>query len=426
MARAALGPHDVADLTLAPEGELRIDWAAGQMAVLAQIRTRFAAERPLEGIRVAACLHVTAETANLVRTLSAGGATVALCSANPLSAQDDVAAALVVADGVEVRARRGEELDTYVEHVLALLGPSDGPGPQITLDDGADLLATAHARGGAVLDGLIGGTEETTTGLVRLRRLQEEGTLRCPVLAVNEARTERALNDRHGTGQSALDGIVRASNVLLAGNTIVVVGYGWAGLGVAERARGAGAAVIVCEIDPLRALEARMAGYEVMPALEAAERGDIFITVSGSRRVLRGEHFERMKDGALLANAGHFDVEVDLGELSALATGGHRAVRPLVEEYRLADGRRINLLAHGRVVNLAAAEGHPAAVMDVSFALQALSVEQLVVDRGRLAPGVHAVSADVDREVGRLKLASLGVRIDQPTPEQQDYRQSWT
>ncbi|HTU98235.1 MAG TPA: adenosylhomocysteinase [Solirubrobacteraceae bacterium] len=428
MAQTALPPHDVADLTLASDGELRIDWAAGQMPVLAQIRTRFAAARPLEGIRVAACLHVTAETANLVRTLSAGGATVALCSANPLSAQDDVAAALVVQDGVEVRARRGEDVDAYVEHVLALLGPSDGPGvggPNITLDDGADLLATAHARGGAVLDGLIGGTEETTTGLVRLRRLQEEGTLRCPVLAVNEARTERALNDRHGTGQSALDGIVRASNVLLAGNTVVVIGYGWAGLGVAERARGAGAAVIVCEIDPLRALEARMAGYEVMPALEAAERGDIFITVTGSRRVLRGEHFERMKDGALLANAGHFDVELDLSELAALATGGHRAVRPLVEEYRLGDGRRINLLAHGRVVNLAAAEGHPAAVMDVSFALQALSVEQLVVHRGQLAPGVHAVSADVDREVGRLKLAALGVRIDQPTPEQQDYRQSW-
>jgi adenosylhomocysteinase len=428
MARTAVAPHDVADLALAPDGELRIDWAAGQMPVLAQIRARFAAERPLEGIRVAACLHVTAETANLVRTLNAGGATVALCSANPLSTQDDVAAALVLEDGVEVRARRGEDVDTYVAHVLALLATtgSDPPGPQITLDDGADLLVTAHARGGAVLDGLIGGTEETTTGLVRLRRLQQEGTLRCPVLAVNEARTERALNDRHGTGQSALDGIVRASNVLLAGNTIVVIGYGWAGLGVAERARGAGAAVIVCEIDPLRALEARMAGYQVMPALEAAERGDVFITVTGSRRVLHGEHFSRMKDGALLANAGHFDVELDLGELTALATGGHRAVRPLVEEYRLADGRRLNLLAHGRVVNLAAAEGHPAAVMDVSFALQALSVEQLVVHRGDLPPGVHSVPRAVDYEVGRLKLAALGVQIDEPTAEQQDYRQSWT
>jgi len=427
MARTAAPPHDVADLALAPDGELRIDWAAGQMPVLAQIRSRFAAERPLEGIRVAACLHVTAETANLVRTLSAGGASVALCSANPLSTQDDVAAALVAGDGVEVRARRGEDVDTYVEHVLALLGGSgsEGPGPQITLDDGADLLITAHARGGEVLNGLIGGTEETTTGLVRLRRLQDEGTLRCPVLAVNEARTERALNDRHGTGQSALDGIIRASNVLLAGNTVVVIGYGWAGLGVAERARGAGAAVIVCEVDPLRALEARMAGYEVMPALQAAERGDVFITVTGSRRVLRREHFERMKDGAVLANAGHFDVELDLAELGELATGGQRAVRPLVQEYRLADGRRINLLAHGRVVNLAAAEGHPAAVMDVSFALQALGVEQLVARRGELGPGVHPVPSAVDREVGRLKLAALGVEIDEPTAEQQDYRQSW-
>jgi len=421
MARTALPPHDVADLALAPEGEARIDWAAGQMPVLAQIRARFASQRPLDGIHIAACLHVTAETANLVRALRAGGASVALCSANPLSTQDDVAAALVLSDGVEVRALRGESLDTYVEHVLALLAGT----PQITIDDGADLLVTAHARGGEALDALIGGTEETTTGLVRLRRLEEEGTLRCPVLAVNEARTERALNDRHGTGQSALDGIVRASNVLLAGHTIVVLGYGWAGQGVAERARGAGAAVIVCEVDPLRALEARMAGYEVMTSLQAAERGDIFITVTGSRRVLRGEHFERMKDGALLANAGHFDVELDLEELASLATGGHRAVRPLVEQYVLGDGRRLNLLAHGRVVNLAAAEGHPAAVMDVSFALQALSVEELVRRRGELAPGVQPVTAAIDREVGRLKLAALGVEIDEPTAEQEDYRQSW-
>ena len=421
MARAAVPPHDVADLSLAGDGEDRITWAAGQMPVLAQIRERFESEQPLAAIRIAACLHVTAETANLVRTLRAGGASVALCSANPLSTQDDVAAALVLEDGVEVRALRGEDLDTYVAHVLALLDGS----PQITLDDGADLLVTAHQQD-EVLEHLIGGTEETTTGLVRLRRLEEEGTLRCPVLAVNEARTERALNDRHGTGQSALDGIVRASNVLLAGNTVVVVGYGWAGQGVAERARGAGAAVIVCEVDPLRALEARMAGYEVMTARQAAERGDIFITVTGSRRVLRAEHFERMKDGALLANAGHFDVEFDLEALTGLATGGVRAVRPLVEQYVLGNGRRLNLLAHGRVVNLAAAEGHPAAVMDVSFALQALSVEDLVRRRGELAPGVHAVTGAIDREVGRLKLAALGVEIDEPTAEQEDYRQSWT
>jgi adenosylhomocysteinase len=425
MARATVPPRDVADLGLAPGGETRIAWAAGQMPVLAQIRARFADERPLEGLRIAACLHVTAETANLVRTLRAGGATLALCAANPLSTQDDVAAALVLEDRVEVRALRGEDLDTYVEHVLALLERGEG-GPDITLDDGADLLVTAHARGGKVLEGLIGGTEETTTGLVRLRRLEEEGTLRCPVLAVNEARTERALNDRHGTGQSALDGIIRASNVLLAGNTVVVLGYGWAGQGVAERARGAGAAVVVCEVEPLRALEARMAGYDVMTSLEAAERGDIFITVTGSRRVLRGEHFERMKDGALLANAGHFDVELDLEALTGMATGGVRTVRPLVEQYTLADGRRLNLLAGGRVVNLAAAEGHPAAVMDVSFALQALSVEELVRRRGELAPGVHPVTAAIDREVGRLKLAALGVQIDEPTAEQEDYRQSWT
>ncbi|HEX5192708.1 MAG TPA: adenosylhomocysteinase [Solirubrobacteraceae bacterium] len=421
MAGTPTTAHDVADLSLADEGEVRIEWAAGQMPVLAQIRDRFADERPLTGISVAACLHVTAETACLIRTLRAGGASAALCSANPLSAQDDVAAALVVADGVEVRARRGESTDEYVEHVLALLAAA----PQITLDDGADLLATAHARGGEALERLIGGTEETTTGLVRLRRLQDAGELRCPVLAVNEARTERALNDRHGTGQSALDGIVRASNVLLAGLTVVIVGYGWAGQGVAERARGAGAAVIVCEVDPLRALEARMAGYEVMPALQAAERGNLFITVTGSRRVLRGEHFERMRDGVLLANAGHFDVELDLSELEALATGGVRAVRPLVSEYRLADGRRLNLLAHGRVVNLAAAEGHPAAVMDVSFALQALAVEALVSESSALGPGVHPVSPAIDREVGRLKLAALGVQIDEPTDEQTAYLSSW-
>jgi adenosylhomocysteinase len=420
MARASLAPHDVAELALAPQGESRIAWAAEQMPVLARIRDRFTAERPLLGIRLAACLHVTAETANLMRTLRAGGAEVSLCSANPLSTQDEVAAAL--ADGgIEVRARRGESLDTYAEHVQALL---DG-NPQVTIDDGADLLVTAHARGGATLEALFAGTEETTTGLVRLRRLEEQGKLRCTVLAVNEARTERALNDRHGTGQSALDGIIRASNVLLAGNTLVVIGYGWAGQGVAERARGAGAVVIVCEVDPMRALEARMAGYEVMPSLAAAERGDVFVTVTGSRRVLRGEHFERMKDGALLANAGHFDVELDLAELESLATRGAIEVRPLIEQYVLADGRKLNLLARGRVVNLAAAEGHPSAVMDVSFALQALCVEDLVRRRDELVHGVEAVSPAIDNEVGRLKLAALGVEIDQPTAEQEHYRESW-
>jgi adenosylhomocysteinase len=422
MARASIPPHEIADLSLAPEGAARIAWASEQMPVLAQVAERFSVERPLDGVRVAACLHVTAETANLIRTLIAGGASAALCSANPLSTQDDVAAALVLEHGVEVRAMHGEDLDTYARHLRGLIEAQ----PQITIDDGADLVVTAHGVGGAVLDGLIGGTEETTTGLVRLRRLEGETKLRVPVLAVNEARTERALNDRHGTGQSALDGIVRASHVLLAGHTVVVVGYGWAGLGVAERARGAGAAVIVCEVDPLRALEARMAGYEVMPALEAAKRGDIFVTVTGSRRVLRGEHFSVMKDGAILANAGHFDVELDLDELRALAVDDPRVVRPLVEQYVLGDGRRLNLLARGRVVNLAAGEGHPAAVMDVSFALQALCVEELVRRRGAYAAGVHPVPAAIDREVGRIKLAALGVEIDEPTPEQETYRESWS
>ena len=421
MASAAIPPHDVADLSLAPEGAAQIAWASEQMPVLRRIRERFEQQRPLEGVRIAACLHVTAETANLVLALVAGGAEAALCSANPLSTQDDVAAALVYNHGVEVRAMYGEGLNTYAEHIRALLSGS----PQITIDDGADLQVTAHELGGDVLGELIGGTEETTTGLVRLRRLEEQGKLACPVLAVNEARAERALNDRHGTGQSAIDGIVRASHVLLAGQTVVIVGYGWAGLGIAERARGAGAAVIVCEIDPLRGLEARMAGYEVMPALEAATRGDIFVTVTGSRRVLHGEHFELMKDGALLANAGHFDVEIDLDELRSVATGV-QTVRPLVEQYRLGDGRRLNLLAHGRVVNLAAAEGHPAAVMDVSFALQALSVEELVLRRAELPAGVLPVPASIDREVARLKLAALGVQIDEPTPDQAHYRESWT
>ncbi|HLY50942.1 MAG TPA: adenosylhomocysteinase [Solirubrobacteraceae bacterium] len=421
MPRRSLPAHEVADLSLADAGQARIEWACGQMPALQRIRERFAEQRPLEGIRVGACLHVTAETGSLLLALAAGGAQTSLCSANPLSVQDDVAAALVRNHGIAVRASRGEDLATYAKHVQATLADS----PQLTLDDGADLVITAHELGGGVLDGLIGGTEETTTGLVRLRRLEQDGRLQCPVLAVNEARTERALNDRHGTGQSAIDGIVRASHVLLAGHTVVVVGYGWAGQGIAERARGAGAAVIVCEVDPLRALEARMAGYEVMPVLAAAARGDVFVTVTGSRRVLRREHFARMKDGALLANAGHFDVELDLEALRSLAEGGVREVRPLVEEFRLADGRRINLLAHGRVVNLAAAEGHPAAVMDVSFALQALCVEELVRRAEDLGPGVWPVPESIDQEVGRLKLAALGVEIDAPTADQELYRESW-
>ena len=390
------------------------------MPVLRLIRERFAAERPLDGLRVAACLHVTAETACLARTLVAGGAEVGVCSANPLSTQDDVAAALAEDEAIDVHAQRGEDIDAYLSHVTALVDSE----PQVTLDDGADLLTAIHAREGDAADGLIGGTEETTTGLLRLRRLEAEGRLRCPVLAVNEALAERTLNDRYGTGQSALDGILRAANLLLAGHTLVLLGYGFAGRGIAQRARGAGAAVIVCEVDPLRALEARMEGYEVMPALDAAERGDLFVTVTGSRSVLRREHFERMKDNAVLANAGHFDVEIDLPDLRALAEGGVEPVLPLVDQYDLGD-RRLNLLASGRVVNLAAGEGHPAAVMDVSFALQALAAEHLARNRDSLQPGVLDVPRAIDDEVARLKLAALDVRIDTLTPEQSDYLQGW-
>jgi adenosylhomocysteinase len=414
-----LAASHIADPGLAAAGAARIAWADGQMPVLRLIGERFAEQRPLDGVRVAACLHVTAETACLMRTLVAGGAGVGLCSANPLSTQDDVAAALA-AEGIEVHALHGEDVDTYVAHVNALVDS----GPQITLDDGADLLTAIHAREGDAATGLIGGTEETTTGLLRLRRLEADGELRCPVLALNEALAERTLNDRYGTGQSALDGILRAANLLLAGHTLVLLGYGFAGRGIAQRARGAGAAVIVCEVDPLRALEARMEGYEVMPALEAAERGDLFVTVTGSRSVLRREHFERMKDGAVLANAGHFDVEIDLDELRKLAKGGVTPILPLVDQYDLGD-RRLNLLASGRVVNLAAGEGHPAAVMDVSFALQALAAEHLVVNADSLAPGVLDVPRAIDDEVARLKLAALDVKIDDLTDEQRDYLQGW-
>jgi adenosylhomocysteinase len=388
------------------------------MPVLRSIRERLAAERPLDGIRVAACLHVTAETATLVRALVAGGAEAALCAANPLSTQDDVAAALAD-DGIEVHARRGEDAEAYAAHVAALAAGR----PQVTIDDGADVISAVHAAGGETLAGLIGGTEETTTGLLRIRRLAADGRLACPVFAVNEARFERAFNDRHGTGQSAVDGILRATNLLLAGQTLVVVGYGWTGRGIAQRARGAGAVVVVCEVDPISALEARMDGYEVMPALEAAERGDVFVTVTGSRSVLRREHFERMKDGAVLANAGHFDVEIDLDDLRALA-GDVREVRPLVDRYDLGD-RALHVLARGRVVNLAAAEGHPAAVMDVSFAIQALCVEALVRDAGQLGAGVHPVPDGIDHEVARLKLEALGVGIDELTPGQREYLDSW-
>jgi adenosylhomocysteinase len=397
-------------------GRARIEWADGQMPVLRSIRERLAAERPLGGLRVGACLHVTAETACLVRALVAGGAEVALAAANPLTTQDEVVAALR-ADGCTTHGRRGEDADAYAAGVVAVV---DG-APHVTLDDGADLLSVLHAARPELLEGLVGGTEETTTGLVRLRALEAEGRLACPVIAVNEARTERLFNDHYGTGQSTLDGILRATNLLLAGKTIVVLGYGWTGKGVALRARGAGAQVIVCEVDPMRALEARMEGFEVMPALVASERGDIFVTVTGNRDVLSRPHFERMKDGALLANAGHFDVEIDLEALRA-AGGEPREVLPLVSQFDVG-GRHLNLLASGRVVNLAAGQGHPAAVMDMSFANQVLAVEHLV--SADLGPGVHAVPEAVDREVARLKLASLGVEIDALSEEQAAYLRGW-
>ena len=411
--------HDVADLSLARGGEARIAWADGQMPVLRSIRERFERERPLDDVAVAACLHVTAETANLVRALMAGGAEVALAAANPLSTQDDTAAALVEEHGAEVHARYGEDADAYAAHIVALAAGR----PHVTLDDGADLLTFLHAGAADLRERLVGGVEETTTGLLRARRLEAEGRLLCPVVAVNEAHAERVFNDFFGTGQSTLDGILRATNLLLAGQTLVLLGYGWTGRGIALRARGAGAQVVVCEIDPLRALEARMEGFDVMPAIEAAPRGDVFVTVTGSRSVLRRKHFERMKDGAVLANAGHFDVEIDLGDLRALAREV-RDVLPLVQEYDLGD-RRLNLLAAGRVVNLAAGQGHPAAVMDMSFALAALVVEDLVRRGAGLAPGVHPVPDRIDREIARLKLASLGVEIDTPTPEQEAYRSTW-
>jgi adenosylhomocysteinase len=391
------------------------------MPVLAEVRERLRRERPLDGVSVSACLHVTAETANLMRALVAGGAQVGLCAANPLSTQDDVAVALAQRHGATVLAARGESAAQYAQHVQTLVASA----PQVTIDDGADLVSAIHESAPSHAAEMLGGTEETTAGLLRVRALAEQGTLACPVLAVNESRTERAFNDRFGTGQSTIDGILRATNLLLAGRTVVVLGYGWTGRGVALRARGAGASVIVCEVDPLRALEARMEGYEVMGALAAAERGDVFVTVTGGRDVLRGEHFERMKDGAVLANAGHFDVEIKLEDLRALAVGGRREALPLVEEHTLANGRRLNLLAQGRVVNLAAGEGHPASVMDMSFAGQALCVEHLVANAGRLRPGVLPVPEEIDDEVARLKLESLGVRIDELNEDQRVYRSAW-
>ncbi|MEA2437982.1 MAG: adenosylhomocysteinase, partial [Thermoleophilaceae bacterium] len=400
-------------------GEGRIAWAHTQMPILAQVRERFAQEKPLKGVRIAASLHVTAETANLVRTLTAGGASVALCASNPLSTQDDTAAALA-ASGASVHARAGEDPETYYRHIDAVLDT----GPRLTIDDGADLVGVLHGQRTDLLEGILGGTEETTTGIIRLRALEAQGKLAFPVIAVAESVTGRQLDHRYGTGQSTLDGILRATNILIAGRRVVVVGYGACGRGVAIRAKGAGAHVIVCEVDELRALEAVMDGYDVMPALEAAREGDVFITVTGDRDVIRKEHFELMRDGAIVANAGHFDVEVSKPDLNELTKERHE-VRPLVAQHVLEDGRRIHLLADGRVVNLAAGEGHPGAVMDVDFAGEALCLEHLVKNGAALDARVHGVPEEIDREVARLKLESLGVEIDALTSDQREYLHSW-
>ncbi|MGC8874210.1 MAG: adenosylhomocysteinase [Chloroflexia bacterium] len=413
-------PHDVRDLKLAAQGRLRIEWAERDMPVLRRIRERFAREQPLRGVRLGACLHVTTETANLVRTLQAGGAEVALCASNPLSTQDDVAASLVVDDGIPVFAIKGEDAETYYRHVRAVLATN----PRITMDDGADLVTTLLKERPDLIPNMIGSTEETTTGVIRLRAMAADGQIRFPVIAVNDADTKHLFDNRYGTGQSTIDGILRATNKLLAGSTFVVAGYGMCGRGVAARARGAGANVIVTEVDPLRALEAVMDGYRVMSMGEAAPQGDIFVTVTGCKDVIGESHFLAMKDGAIVCNSGHFNVEVDIPALERLAFS-RRTIRPFVEEFVLADGRRIYLLGEGRLINLAAAEGHPPSVMDMSFANQALAAEYLVRNNGKLEPRVYRMPEELDRAVARLKLEAMGVRIDTLTPEQERYLKSW-
>jgi adenosylhomocysteinase len=412
--------HDVRDLGLAAEGRGRIEWADREMPVLASIRTRFEAEKPLSGVRVGACLHVTTETANLMRTLAAGGAEVALCASNPLSTQDDVAAALVAEYGISTFAIKDEDHDTYYKHIHSVVDTR----PQVTMDDGADVIGVLHAHRREGISDVIAGTEETTTGVIRLRAMERDGVLAFPVIAVNEAQTKHLFDNRYGTGQSTIDGIVRATNVLLAGRNFVVGGYGWCGRGLAERARGMGAHVIVLEIDPMRALQAVMDGFRVLPVAEAARIGDIFCTATGDKHVLRREHFEVMKDGAILANTGHFNVEIDIPALRELATET-RKPRAFVEQFVFADGRKISLLADGRLVNLAAAEGHPASVMDMSFANQALSAEYVVKNAERLEPKVYVVPEEIDREIARVKLDTMGIEIDTLTDEQARYLASW-
>ena len=413
--------HDVKNLSLATAGGLKIEWAEQFMPVLRQIRERFAKEQPLKGIRLGACLHVTTETAVLMMTLKAGGAQLALCASNPLSTQDDAAAALVDTHEIPVFAHKGEDSDRYYRHIEAVLATR----PQLTMDDGADLISQLHGARKDLLGDVIGGTEETTTGVIRLRAMEKEGVLAFPVIAVNDADTKHLFDNRYGTGQSTIDGILRATNILLAGRTLVVAGYGMCGRGVAARAKGMGAHVIVTEVEPMRALEAVMDGFQVMPMARAAEVGDVFVTVTGNTTVLSRDHFGRLKDGAILANAGHFNVEIDLATLGAMARG-RRTVRPFVDEFTLQNGRRVYVLGEGRLINLAAAEGHPAAVMDMSFANQALAAEYMVKQGRTLERKVYGVPREIDLEIARLKLASMGVEIDELTSEQRAYLASWT
>lgn len=412
--------YEVKEESLSPQGKLKIEWAERQMPVVSIIRHQFEKDQPLKGITVSACLHVTSETANLARTLQAGGAHVVLCASNPLSTQDDVAASLVKDYGIPVFAIRGEDSNTYYEHVNKVLDFK----PDITMDDGGDLVSTLHSERTELLDSIIGGTEETTTGIIRFRNMEREGALKYPIIAVNDAQTKHFFDNRYGTGQSSLDGILRATNVLLAGKKFVVAGYGWCGRGVAMRARGMGSNVVVTEVDPLRALEAVMDGFSVMPMMEAAVMGDVFITATGDKNVIREEHIKVMKDGSILCNTGHFNVEVEIPALERLAKG-KRTVRENVEEYLLKDGRKLYLLGEGRLVNLACAEGHPSIVMDMSFANQALAAEYLKNEGNNLEPQVYAVPLEIDSRIAELKLKSMGVTIDVLTKEQEEYLKSW-
>jgi adenosylhomocysteinase len=412
--------HDVKDLRLATQGRLKIEWAARFMPVLESIKKQLAKEKPLRGVRLSACLHVTTETANLMETLKVGGAEVALCASNPLSTQDDAAAAMVRYSGIPVFAIKGEDQKTYYRHLNQALDHK----PQITMDDGADLVSTLHSRRRALIPEIIGGTEETTTGVIRLRSMAAKGVLAYPIIAVNDANTKHLFDNRYGTGQSTIDGILRSTNILLAGLHFVVAGYGWCGRGVATRARGAGAKVIICEVDPLRALEAVMDGFEVLPLDAAAPVGDVFVTVTGDKTIITRRHFLRMKDGAIIANSGHFNVEIDIPALASLSRR-RRKTREFVEEFELRSGRRIYLLGEGRLINLAAAEGHPAMVMDMSFANQALSVLYLIRRGKTLGRKVYGVPREIDEQIARLKLRSMGIRIDRLTAEQKKYLAAW-